>query len=96
VEYQSSETELVVLVTPELVEPLTPDQVAYIPGNNMTAPNDAELFLEGRLEGRRGAQTGKDKAGPPTWPVRPGELYGSSLGKLRGPVGPSGSEEEGG
>ncbi|MFH1746233.1 MAG: type II and III secretion system protein family protein [Planctomycetota bacterium] len=96
VQYQSEETELVVLVTPELVGPLSPDQITYVPGADHIAPNDAELFLEGRLEGRP-AQPSKKVEGQPSqnWPVRPAELYGSAVGKLRGPVGPAGAEEDG-
>jgi len=100
VEFQSSETELVVLVTPELVEPLSPDQMPYIPGAGLVPPNDAELFLEGRLEGRRGdaarAEARGFSAPSREWPVRPAELYGITVGKLRGPLGPAGREEGGG
>ncbi len=51
VEYQKNNTELVVLVTPQLVEPLDPQQVPPPPGSLMTAPNDYELFALGQLEG---------------------------------------------
>ena len=93
VEYQSSETELVVLVTPELVEPLSPDQITYVPGTGLVHPSDAELFLEQRLEGRRATPDQPPQAH--VWPVRPSELYGPSVGQLRGPVGPAGAEEGG-
>ncbi len=49
--YQREETELVVLVTPQLVEPLDPDQVPDPPGANMTDPTDFELFALQKLEG---------------------------------------------
>ncbi|MGD8450240.1 MAG: type II and III secretion system protein family protein [Phycisphaerae bacterium] len=94
VEYQSSETELVVLVTPELVEPLTPDQVAYVPGSDLVSPNDAELFMNGELEGRR-AEKPVDESPRTAWPVKPGELYGTGICRLRGPVGPAGAGEGG-
>ncbi|MCK4342254.1 MAG: type II and III secretion system protein family protein [Phycisphaerae bacterium] len=51
VDYQSDESELVVLVTPELIAPLNPDQLAYIPGADHIAPNDWELFALGKIEG---------------------------------------------
>lgn len=51
VDYQSEKTELVVLVTPILVEPLEPDQVPAPPGSLMTHPNDLELFGLQMLEG---------------------------------------------
>jgi len=99
VDYQQDETELVVLVTPELVEPLSPDQVAYVPGAELVVPNDAELFLEGRVEGRphKGAAAGGSQApgGNSVGPVERAQLehqYGAALSRLRGPAGP-GSEE---
>lgn len=49
--YQKEETELVVLVTPQLVEPLDPDQVPDAPGAQMTEPTDFELFALQKLEG---------------------------------------------
>jgi pilus assembly protein CpaC len=96
VQYQSNETELVVLVTPELVGPLMPDQVAYVPGVDLAAPNDAELFLEGRLEGRvaKPAAAG-DRPAAQTTAGRPTAPYGTTLCKLRGPVGPAGGTEDG-
>jgi pilus assembly protein CpaC len=51
VEYQKSNTELVVLVTPQLVEPLDPQQIPPPPGSLMTEPNDFEFFFNGQLEG---------------------------------------------
>jgi pilus assembly protein CpaC len=94
VEYQADESELVVLVTPELVDGLSPDQVAYVPGADLVSPNDAELFLEGRLEGRaaKPATAGKGTA-VATDPVRPADRYGTAIYRLRGPVGPAGAEE---
>lgn len=52
VEYQRSLTELVVLVTPELVGAMHPDQVPPLPGLEMTEPDDFELFGLQMLEGR--------------------------------------------
>src|SRR5262245_22916656 len=52
VRYQRRETELVVLVTPELVAPLDPQQVAAVPGQEMTDPTDFELFGLQLLEGK--------------------------------------------
>jgi len=50
--YQRATTELVVLVTPELVSAMHPDQVPAVPGEFMTEPDDMELFGLGRLEGK--------------------------------------------
>ena len=51
VRYQQDETELVILVTPELATAMNPDQVAPMPGQFMTPPNDWQLFGLGLLEG---------------------------------------------
>lgn len=50
-DYERELTELVVLVTPQLVEPLDPHQVPPPPGSLITEPTDAELFFEQKLEG---------------------------------------------
>ncbi len=47
------ETELIVLVTPELVHPMEPDQApSILPGMEVTEPNDLDLFIYGDIEGR--------------------------------------------
>jgi pilus assembly protein CpaC len=50
------EKELIVLVTPYLVEPMNADQVPPGPGDEVKAPNDLEFYFLNRIEGR----TGKD------------------------------------
>lgn len=92
VEYRKEESELVVLITPELVSPVSPNQVTYVPGADHIAPNDFELYMMGELEGQPaeglpGLQPRTDQ----NWPVRPGQLYGPATAmQLRGPLGPSG------
>ncbi len=50
-QYEDVETELVVLVTPELVSPLDPAQVPPGgPGRMTTFPSDRELFFDGYIE----------------------------------------------
>ncbi len=94
VDYQSDETELVVLVTPELVEPITADQVTYLPGRNQGQPNDMELYLYGMLESENADQPALQARVNHSWPVRPEELYGASnTMQLRGPIGPSGGAD---
>lgn len=47
------ETELVIIVTPELVHAMEPDQApSILPGMEVTEPNDLDLFLYGDIEGR--------------------------------------------
>jgi pilus assembly protein CpaC len=48
------EKELIVLVTPYLVEAMNPDQVPPVPGDEVKEPNDLELYLLGRIESRMG------------------------------------------
>lgn len=89
--YQKSETELVVLVTPQLVEPLEPHQVGPPPGSLMTDPNDFELLALQQLEGRSLPTPENDRAPRHHSPVntRPGEATGwpTSQLALRGPWG---------
>ena len=50
------ETELVVLVTPELAHPMEPNEVpALLPGMEVTEPDDLEFFLYRRIEGNPNA-----------------------------------------
>jgi pilus assembly protein CpaC len=97
VDFQTDRSELVILVTPELVEPISTEQVTYVPGANYLAPNDFELYLMGKLERQGQAEEGQPALQPRinhTWPVRTSELYGSAAPmKLRGPLGPAASEE---
>ncbi len=51
---QTVETELVVLVTPELVEPLDANETLPAPGDRVLEPNDFEFFFLGRIEGKTG------------------------------------------
>jgi pilus assembly protein CpaC len=49
------ESELVILVTPRLVDPMACNQLPkYLPGRETRSPDDFELFLEGILEAPRG------------------------------------------
>jgi len=48
------EKELLVLVTPYLVEPMQAGQVPPLPGDEVNEPNDLEFYFLGRIEGRTG------------------------------------------
>ncbi len=52
VRYDKDETELVVIVTAELVEPLDDGREIPVPGDLHVTPDDWELFGRGSLEGR--------------------------------------------
>lgn len=45
------ETELLVLVSPEIVRPMEPDEVPPVPGYNATHPSDDEFWHRGQTEG---------------------------------------------
>jgi len=50
-----SETELIVLVSPELIHPLEPEQVPLmLPGMEVTDPTDDDFFIRHQTEGYRG------------------------------------------
>ncbi len=51
------EKELVVLVTPYVVEPIPPGQVPPTPGDEVNQPNDLEFFFQNRIEGRTGVDS---------------------------------------
>jgi pilus assembly protein CpaC len=54
-QHTDDETELVVMVTPHLVDGQSADQVVKVlPGQETRSPDDFELFLEGILEAPRG------------------------------------------
>jgi len=48
------EKELIVLVTPHLVEAIDPAQVGPLPGEEVYEPNDLEFYLMGHIEGHTG------------------------------------------
>jgi pilus assembly protein CpaC len=50
------ETELLVLVSPEIVRPMEPDEVPPLPNYYITHPNDHDLFKYGRTEGNPDTQ----------------------------------------
>ncbi len=54
--YQNNETELVILVTASLVEPMSLAEAPPVPGFLHSDPNDWEFYLEGRLEGKEPAK----------------------------------------
>ncbi len=58
-----TEKELVVLVTPYLIEPMSHGQVPPTPGDEVKQPNDLEFFFLNRIE----ARTGKDFRATTSW-----------------------------
>jgi pilus assembly protein CpaC len=72
-EYSEIEEELVVLVTPHLVDAMACDQVPkFLPGLETRSPDDFELFLEGILEAPRGQRAVNDgRRYVPAWKRHP-------------------------
>jgi pilus assembly protein CpaC len=56
VRYRNKETELVILVTASLVEPMSVATAPPLPGASYNPPNDWELYLAGRIEGKEPAR----------------------------------------
>jgi pilus assembly protein CpaC len=56
VRYRNSETELVILVTASLVEPMSLATAPPLPGATYVPPNDWELYVEGRIAGKAPAR----------------------------------------
>jgi len=56
--YQKAETELVIIVTPRLVQPVSDISQLSTPLDNLAVPSDAETFLNGSLEGPATASAG--------------------------------------
>jgi pilus assembly protein CpaC len=50
VKYERSETELVIMITPNLASPLNPNEANHIPGQDLNSPNDWQLFGLGLLD----------------------------------------------
>lgn len=67
VSYQRNETELVVMVTPRLVNGMNPGEVPPLPGEHWRHPTESNLFLHGDLGG---------PVGPTTRPATPPEFFG--------------------
>jgi pilus assembly protein CpaC len=57
VSYQRKETELVVLVTPQLVDAMNPSEVPDLPGEHWTVPTENDLFFNQDLGGPGGEKT---------------------------------------
>ena len=49
----AGESELVLLVTPELVHPMEPNEIPPLPGSDVFEPSDLNFYLRGKLENTR-------------------------------------------
>jgi pilus assembly protein CpaC len=57
-DFQNDKTELVFVVTPRLVKPLP--QPTKLPTDGLREPNRRELFIDGKLEGKRESQSQRE------------------------------------
>jgi len=101
VRYTEDETELVILVTASLVEPMSLSTTPPTPGCLHTAPNDWELYIEGRIEGREPARIDSTSAqwlkelgldrllGPGAW-----DSYGTQIPQSQGETPPEATDTE--
>ena len=77
VNYRKSLTELVILVTPEIVAPLDAHQQLRLPTDGIDVPTDYELFALGLIEGADTAEPAADdgsEGSSAQLPSEPGEL----------------------
>jgi len=90
--FQHEETELVIIVTPRLVQPVRAGQLK-VPTDASTPPNQADLFLNGRTD------TGVPSPGeptplPPNPQYYPGQAPAGPGGGMAKKVAPSGFEKD--
>lgn len=83
VNFRRSLTELVILVTPEIVAPLDAHQTVTLPGHDRKDPNDFELYALGLLDGR--TERSSDGAEPASG--KPAESSERSELSIHGPWG---------
>ena len=82
-----TEKELIVLVTPCLVEPMKACDVPPTPGDEVNEPTDLEFYLGNRIEGRTGRRyevTGRPVPGPSA-SAAPSTIRGGPLSPTPGP-----------
>jgi pilus assembly protein CpaC len=77
VNYTDAEQELLILVTPHLIDPMACNQLPkFLPGEETRTPDDFELFLERILEAPRGhREICKDGHYTPAYKNSPNDLY---------------------
>jgi pilus assembly protein CpaC len=78
-EFQKRVTELVILVTPEIVAPLNPGDLPPLPGEGYVDPSDWQLYALGMLNGAEGAKPAEEDQVPePSNSSAPMGPYGMS------------------
>ena len=82
--HQRMEKELLVLVTPHLVEPFNGDPNLPLPGDEVEDPTDRELYFENQFEGRTGV---RHRSTVEYWPQEPRNLILQEQRVISGPIG---------
>ncbi len=94
-EFRKNLTELVILVSPEIVAPLNPDQIGQLPGWDFREPDDWQLFALGLLEQKQTTQEGGTiEADIGAALERPTSQSAASRASILGPWGQADYEEE--
>lgn len=87
----ASESELILLVTPELVHPMEPKEIPPLPGSDYFEPGDCAFFLHGRLESDRSY----DYRSPVMHDIRRMKAYHNcEIRYMLGPVGYSDEHDQ--
>jgi pilus assembly protein CpaC len=89
--FQKSETELVIIVTPRLVQPVKADQIA-LPTDRVLPPHELDLFLMGRTDKAVGINPLDPDAMPPEAPKAPAAATPKAGEPATGFSGPNGYE----
>lgn len=83
VEYKKGETELLVLVTASLVEPVSKTTLPPLPGQTHVDPDDWQLYFLGSLAGKAAASSPATPGAPP--PPPPNAMQALGFDRLKGP-----------
>lgn len=89
--FQKAETELVIIVTPRLVQPVKADQIA-LPSERVLPPHELDLFLMGRTDKAVGVNPLNPDAMPPEAPKAPAAPSPKAGEPTTGFSGPNGYE----
>jgi pilus assembly protein CpaC len=93
VRYERNETELVILVTPRLVEPMNPEQVPALPGQKWRYPNEVDFLFNSDLGGPVKDQANVNQRGGATNAAPP--RFVGRHGFAPDPTDPSASADHG-
>jgi pilus assembly protein CpaC len=96
---QNNEVEMIILVTPEVIEPLNPCEVPQGgPGTNSCRPNDCELYIKGHIETPKrcgGCATSNCPGDPGTTNGYADMVASRNEGSMPGMIVPSGANQDG-